>query len=296
MVMRPRHALAAAAILTAVTLGSWAALSTDNRKPAPQAAAPEGAPVTSTPAAPTASKPGAPDGTTLNKPGDSKPQSCADHPAALPSGAGRISSVAGDFDGDHARDQLLAYAKLDVAGQPSQWHVRVLLASGGIADLALANSPDWIGPNGLVARRAVDANGDGRDEGFVTSTGGASNDTYNLFGLAGCQLRQVRVAGAGALQILVGGSVGHAEGFDCQGTDRHGRRLLILWSVERAEQQPDGGSAYTYTKTSYRWAGSTLVHPVDTDHGGFTTIADGLPMPTSDPLPAEFTTRCGGAW
>jgi hypothetical protein len=296
MVMRPRHALAAAAILTAVTLGSWAALSTDNRKPAPQAAAPEAAPVTSTPAAPTASKPGAPDGTTPNKPGDSKPQSCVDHPAALPSGAGRISSVAGDFDGDHARDQLLTYAKLDVAGQPSQWHVRVLLASGGIADLALANSPDWIGPNGLVARRAVDANGDGRDEGFVTSTGGASNDTYNLFGLAGCQLRQVRVAGAGALQILVGGSVGHAEGFDCQGTSWHGRRLLILWSLERADQQPDGGSAYTYTKTNYRWAGSTLVHPVDTDHGGFTTIADGLPMPTSDPLPAEFTTRCGGAW
>ena len=30
MVMRPRHALAAAAILTAVTLGSWTALSTDS--------------------------------------------------------------------------------------------------------------------------------------------------------------------------------------------------------------------------------------------------------------------------
>lgn len=153
-----------------------------------------------------------PDGTTPNKPGDSKPRSCADHPAALPSGAGRISSVAGDFDGDHARDQLLAYAKLDAAGQPRQWHVRAVLATGHISDLALDNSPDWIGFNGLVARRAVDANGDGRDEGFVTSTGGASNDAYNLFVLSGCQLRQVRVAGAGALQILVGGSVGHADG------------------------------------------------------------------------------------
>jgi hypothetical protein len=154
-----------------------------------------------------------------------------------------------------------------------------------------------LGPNGLAARRAVDANGDGRDEGFVTSTGGASNDAYNLFGLAGCQLRQVRVAGAGALQILVGASAGHAEGFDCQGTDRHGRRLLTLWGVERADQQPDGGSAYTYTKTSYRWAGSTLVHPVDIDHGGFATVPNGL-SPTSDQgrdqLPGEFTTRCGG--
>jgi hypothetical protein len=297
MVMRPRHALAAAAILAAVTLGCWAALPTDNRKPASQAGAPEAAPVTSTPAAPIASKPGEPDGTTPNKPGDSKPRSCADHPAALPSGAGRISSVAGDFDGDQARDQLLAYAELDAAGQPSQWHVRVLLASGGIADLPLANSPDWIGPNGLAARRAVDANGDGRDEGFVTSTGGASNDAYNLFGLAGCQLRQVRVAGAGALQILVGASVGHAEGFDCQGTDRHGRRLLTLWGVERADQQPHGGSAYSYTKTSYRWVGNALVRQVDIDHGGFATVPNGLSLTSDqdrDQLPGEFTTRCGG--
>lgn len=150
-----------------------------------------------------------------------------------------------------------------------------------------------------MARRAVDANGDGRDEGFVTSTGGASNDAYNLFGLADCQLRQVRVAGGGAMQILVGASVGHAEGFDCQSTDRHGRRLLTLWTIERADQQPDGGSAYTYTRTSYRWVSNTLLGQVDTDHGGFGTVADGLPMPTSqdghDRLPAEFTTRCGGS-
>jgi hypothetical protein len=46
MVMRPRHALTAAAILAAVTLGCWAVLSTYNRKPASQAGAPEAAPVT----------------------------------------------------------------------------------------------------------------------------------------------------------------------------------------------------------------------------------------------------------
>ena len=114
----------------------------------------------------------------------------------------------------------------------------------------------------------------------------------------GCQLRQVRVADAGALQLLVGASVGHAEGFDCQGTDRHGRRLLVLWGVERADQQPDGGSAYTYTKTSYRWVGNALVRQVDIDHGGFGTIPDELATSTSDQgrdqLPTEFTTRCGG--
>jgi hypothetical protein len=137
----------------------------------------------------------------------------------MPAGAGRISRIAGDFDGYHARDQLVAYAELNVAGQPSRWHVRVVLATGHVADLALDNTGDWIGPNGLVARRAVDANGDGRDEGFVTSTGGASNDAYNLFGLADCQLRQVRVAANGPLQVLVDASVGHAEGFDCQSAD-----------------------------------------------------------------------------
>jgi hypothetical protein len=64
---------------------------------------------------------------------------------------------------------------------------------------------------------------------------------------------------------------------------------------QRADQQPDGGSAYTYTKTSYRWAGSALVHQVDTDHGGFATVADGLPGMTSDQgrdhLPAELPRR-----
>ena len=102
-----------------------------------------------------------------------------------------LSRSVGDFDGDGAHDQLLAYAELGAAGEPSQWHVRVVLATGHVTDLALDNTSDWIGPNGLVARRAVDANGDGRDEGFVTSTGGASTDAYNLFGLTGCQLRQV---------------------------------------------------------------------------------------------------------
>jgi hypothetical protein len=195
MVMRPRHALAAAALLAAVTLGSWAALSTDNPKPAPQAAsenvplsAPPATSATITPRVPPVSKPDVPEA-----PG---PRACPDGSAERPRRPGKLSRIGGDFDGDRARDQLLAYAELNTAGQPSQWHVRAELATGHVADLALDTT--WVGPNGLVARRAVDANGDGRDEGFVTSTGGASNDAYNLFGLAGCQLRQVRVAGSSA--------------------------------------------------------------------------------------------------
>jgi hypothetical protein len=279
MVMRPRHALAAAAILTAVTVGSWAALVADDRNPAPQAAEPNPAPVTSTPAAPNTTRPHVPE--------VPRPRPCLDGQAGLPRRPGKITTIAGDFDGDHARDQLLAYAELDAARQPSQWHIRVVLATGDIADLALDDTPEWIGPNGLVARRAVDANGDGRDEGFVTSTGGASNDTYNVFVLAGCQLRQVRAAGSGPLQFAVGASLGHAEGFDCQSTDRHGRRLLALWGVERAADHPDGRSTYTWTKLSYRWATSTLVRQVASTSGTFVAAPDA-------PLPAELTTRCGG--
>jgi len=284
MVMqRPRHALAAAAILTAaVALGGWAALGTDRRELAPQAAAPKPAPVPSAPAAPNTTRPHVPE-----VPG---PRPCLDGQAGLPRRPGKISTIAGDFDGDHAGDRLLAYAELEAAGQPSQWHIRVVLATGHIADLALDNTPEWIGQGGLVARRAVDANGDGRDEGFVTSTGGASNDAYNIFVLAGCQLRQIRIAGAAGLQILVGASLGHAEGFDCQGTDRHGRRLLALWGVQRAQDHPDGRSTYTWTRTSYRWAASTLVRHVDTTSGTFEAAPD-------DPLPPALTTRCGAvAW
>ena len=64
MVMRPRHALAAAALLAAVTLGSWAALTTDNPKPAPLAAsedAPFSAPPATTPRGPDVTKPDGPD-------------------------------------------------------------------------------------------------------------------------------------------------------------------------------------------------------------------------------------------
>jgi hypothetical protein len=280
MVMRPRHALPAVALLAAVTLGGWAALSTDSPKPAPLAAS-EGAPLS----APPATTPRGPDVTKPDVPG---PRACPDGSAERPRRPGRLSSIAGDFDGDHARDRLLAYAELDGAGQPSRWHVRTELATGHVADLVL--DPTWVGPNGLVARRAVDANGDGRDEGFVTSTGGASNDAYNLFGLAGCQLRQVRIAGSSALQILVGASLGHAEGFDCQRTDRRGRRLLTLWGIERAQDHPDGRSTYTWTRTSYRWAAGTLVQPVGTTSGTFVAAPE-------DPPPAELTTRCGaGSW
>ena len=278
--MRPRYILAAAGILTAVTLGSWAALVTDDHEPAAQAAEPaaQAAPITSAPA---------PEATINPPPPQPRPRPCPDSPAGLPSGAGRISRITGDFDGDGVRDQLLGYAELNPAGQPGQWHVRVMLATGRIADLALDDTSGWIGPNGLVARRAADANGDGRDEGLVASTGGASNDTYNVVGLAGCQLRQVRVAGSGPLRFAVGASLGHAEGFDCQGTDRHSRRLLALWGVERTVDHPDGRSTYTWTKTSYRWVASVLVRQVDATSGTFVAAPD-------DPLPAELTTRCGG--
>jgi hypothetical protein len=59
-----------------------------------------------------------------------------------------------------------------------------------------------------------------------------------------------------------------------------------------ADQQPDGGSAYTYPKTSYCWVGNALVRQVDIDHGGFGTIPNELATSTSDQgrdqLPTEF--------
>jgi hypothetical protein len=138
---RPRHALAATAILTAVTLGSWTALSTDSPKPAPPAAASEAAPpVTLT------TKPRVLHVTKPDRPENPPPRPCLDGPARPPRSPGHLTGIAGDFDGDHARDQLLAYAELDAAGLPRQWRVRVVLATGHVADLALDNISGWIGP------------------------------------------------------------------------------------------------------------------------------------------------------
>jgi hypothetical protein len=65
------------------------------------AAPPQAAePVTAPPATPTTIKP--------HLPGVPGPRPCPNGPAGLPRGAGSISRIAGDFDGDHARDQLLA--------------------------------------------------------------------------------------------------------------------------------------------------------------------------------------------
>src|SRR4029434_4281640 len=84
MVMRPRHALAATAILTAVTLGSWTALSTESPKPAPQGAAPDATP----PASPPTIKP--------DRPENPPPRPCLDGPARLPRSPGHLSRIAGD--------------------------------------------------------------------------------------------------------------------------------------------------------------------------------------------------------
>jgi hypothetical protein len=52
------------------------------------------------------------------------------------------------------------------------------------------------------------------------------------------------------------------------------------------------------TLGSYRWVGNTLVRQVDTDRGGFATIADGPPSDQGpEQLPVEVTSRCGdGSW
>ena len=188
MVMRPRHVLAAAAILTAVTLGSWAALSTDSPKPAPQAAGPlAAAPATPTkPRVPHVTKPDVPEVPDLGPVWMARP----------PCRRSRQDLKRRRRLRRRPRPRPAAGLRRAGCRRAAQPMARPRRARHrALADLALDNTPDWIGPNGLVARRAVDANGDGRDEGFVTSTGGASNDAYNLFGLAGCQLQQVRIAG-----------------------------------------------------------------------------------------------------
>ena len=283
MVMRPRHALVAAALLAAVTLGSWAALSTDNPKPAPLAAS-EDAPFNAPPA------------TTPRGPGVTSPGRAGPRPARMVrwsgrGGRGSSPRIAGDFDGDHARDQLLAYAELDAAGQPSRWHVRAELATGRVADLALDTNS--VGP-----QRAGGAAPGGRRQRGRPRRGVRHLHRRRL-------RRRLQRVRAGRLPAPAAsastGALGPADPGRClRGpcrrvrlpAHRPARPALAqpLGHRADAEDHHDGRSTYGWTRTSYRWAARPLVHPAGTTSGTFVAAPE-------DPPPAEFTTRCGaGSW
>ena len=217
--MRPRHALAAAAILTAVTLGSWAALSTDNHTPTPQAAGPTSR---------TRHR------NTRRTDRQQTRRAGRHHAQQARRLQAPVLCATPGRPAERSRQDLKRSPVTSTVTRPAtscwptpSWTRPASLASGTSARCSPpVISPTWRWPTARTGSAPMGWSPAGPSMPTATAvtrvpsppTGGASNDAYNLFGLAGCQLRQVRVAGAGGVAdpgrrvgwpMLKGSTAGH---------------------------------------------------------------------------------------
>lgn len=161
---------------------------------------------------------------------------------------GRVA-VDGDVDGDGRPDtaRVVYRGPAPTTGTPytGEYDLVVDMTSLGRQTVAFQALPPSFFNARIVA--SVDANDDGHAELFVEIGSGASTQTWTIFTLMGGRVRQVTVGGQ-PIQLLVGGSVTHQDGFICQGSQ----------FVERSATASQTGYA-TQTST-YTWDGAQLAH------------------------------------
>ncbi|MGH2703847.1 MAG: hypothetical protein ACRDJ4_01750 [Actinomycetota bacterium] len=167
----------------------------------------------------------------------------------LPAGAGCLSAVTGDLDGDHHGDLFVVFATLDGSRRPTRWLARAITAVGDRADVTLV---DGSGAAQRVPRTsgAADADGDGREEAFVNVERGASTQFLEVLALEAGRLVAVEEHGRGRLRIAVGGTVTHGDGGECVDVDGDGRPELVLASATTSD-----GSTYRVEERVLRWSG-----------------------------------------
>ncbi len=136
-------------------------------------------------------------------------------PAALPGGWVESASKLVDVDIDGVTDTVRTYS---VNGAPvaGDWHLRVELAAGGGADLALPDDPAP-GAAKILGGSYVGSNvepgpGGLRPALFVTTGAGASASVVSLFRLDGCAL-----VAMGTGSFAVGAGVTHGSNLRCEG-------------------------------------------------------------------------------
>lgn len=120
------------------------------------------------------------------------------------------SQVWYDGDGDGVSDILMTYRDNE-----ANWNLQVHFSSGGGAQVALAvAAQDWVEPLG-----GFDINGDGKDEAFVRTGGGASSTTVSLFSTwTDCVLEPIVFAATGNFYtVTMGFSIGSPSGAFCDG-------------------------------------------------------------------------------
>lgn len=152
----------------------------------------------------------------------------------------------GDVDGDGRPDS----ARLHYLGG-FNWELIVNLTSLGQRTVRFQGAQVAIGMGGEMPGiiGSTDADGDGHAEIFVKFDSGASTEELTIFKLADRNIVQVTTGGQ-PLELGWGGSLGHQDGFRCEGP-----RLLTVGALR---ENPDY-KRFDYQVDTYFWRGAELI-------------------------------------
>jgi len=243
----PTLAAAAVAIVAVVTVTAVSATQADRpthptptQSPLPTSGAPTSPP---TSAAPTSSAP----------PPTSPPPS-----TRLP-----VERTAADWDidGDSRPDD----GRLVFLGGtgPNNWQLIVDLSSLGRQTIPFTGQIALPGNADLSIAGSVDADHDGHAEIFVMDQYGANTESWTIFKLADRHIVPVTAASQ-PMDLTVGGSVTHADGFRCAGG--------TLTTTSEALVPPEDKTV-SYRRTTYAWDGVQL-RQTSQQNGTFTGPLD----------------------
>lgn len=182
------------------------------------------------------------------------PALCSGVPATIEREDGTlqcVSSASGDLDGDGAIDQFGMYVRLGPGAQVAELVGAAQMGDEREVREHVFDANEAAGGRDLVQVLGLaDANGDSRDEVFLTLEGGASVRFGAIVALQGTRLIRVR---SGSRPFLFGlsGSVRRGNGIEC--LSEKGTHKLIL----RSAYTDDEGETFSTTENEYRWSGTT---------------------------------------
>jgi hypothetical protein len=162
------------------------------------------------------------------------------------------------------------------AGEDHTWLVTAQMTKAGASNLQVpADSRPQL-------RGVVDADADGRAEVWLHTHSGASTEFLTPLRLVDDEILAVR-QGSTTVELGVGGTVTHGNGFACKDTVRSkAGRELIVYAGSATDSRHWSGE-----KTTYDWSGDTLVR-LSSTHESFAYT--GLDDPRVAPY---YSVDCG---
>ena len=206
---------------------------------------------------PTSSAPTSPP--TSSAPTSSPPPSTSPPPSARP--PAERTAADWDIDGDSRPDD----GRLVFLGGtgPNNWQLVVDLSRLGRQTIPFTGQIALPGSADLSIAGSVDADHDGHAEIFVMDQYGANTESWTIFKLGDQHIVQVSAASQ-PVDLTVGGSVTHADGFRCAGG--------TLTTTSEALVPPED-KTLSYRRTTYAWDGVQL-RQTSQQNGTFTGPLD----------------------